>query len=261
MKVTLSSLMLLVVFTSPGIGAAQVPDRQAASAAKSQANDEADVASLRDGVNNGWACIQMPGDEVDVVLREMAPEKAATAKVTYNDATGFYEILYQYDDPWSINYYGKNCCLETEEGQRNVNALLARREAASKAEAARMKKALADLQPYIIGEKGKKSIQPYLCGGAESGEIWDAEGKDLGQQAIYVNVADPKNVWLVKNLVPTSIDGIKVITSYVTLGPDTSLLPLSDGPCPSLAPCEDNCKFPCDNRCFRYCPSFCKSED
>ena len=99
MKIALSWLTLLVVLTCTGIGAAQVADCQAASDANRQANDEADVASLRDTINNGWACIQMPGDEVDNVLREMSPEKAATAKVSYNDATGFYEILYQYDDP------------------------------------------------------------------------------------------------------------------------------------------------------------------
>ena len=46
----------------------------------------------------------MPGDEVDGVLHEMPPEKAATAKVTYNDATGLYEILYQYDDGSALDY-------------------------------------------------------------------------------------------------------------------------------------------------------------
>jgi hypothetical protein len=92
------------------------------------------------------------------------------------------------------------------------------------------------------------------------GEIWDANGKDLGHQAIYISVADPKNVWLVQNLLPSSIDGIKVIASYMTFGTDT-VLPFSDGPCSSVgALCEDKCEFPCDNRCFRYCPSSCKSD-
>jgi hypothetical protein len=256
-KIALATL--LVVFICRGIVAAQAVDRQAPNASNTTSNEEPDLATLRNTINNGWACIQMPGDEVDGVLRKMPPEKAATAKVTYNDATGFYEILYQYDDPWSIDYYGKNCCLPTEEGQRNINAFLARRDAADKAQAAHMKKALADLQPYITGEKSKKSVQPYICGGARSGEIWGANGKDLGHQAIYVSVADPKNVWLVRNLLPSSIDGIKVIASYVPFGPDT-VLPFSDGPCSGGAPCEDKCEFPCDNRCFRYCPSSCKSD-
>jgi hypothetical protein len=263
MRITLSWLTLLVVFACTGIGDAQVADSQAASGSNRPRNEEADVASLRRGVNNGWVCIQMPGDEVDSVLREMPPEKAATAKVTHNDATGLYEILYQYDDMWSVDYHGKNPCPEsppTKEEQRRMDAEFARRQAASDAEAAHMKNALADLHPYIIGENGKKSVQPYICGGAEPGDIWDANGKDLGGQAIYINVADPKNVWLVQNLLPSSIDGIKVIASYVTFGPDT-VLPFSDGPCSSGAPCEDKCKFPCDNRCFRYCPSSCKSED
>ena len=261
MKVTLSCLMLLVVFTSPGIGTAQVTGSHAASAAKSQANEDADAASLRDGVNNGWACIQMPGDEVDSVLHEMPPEKVATAKVTYNDATGLYEILYQYDDPWSIDYYGKNCCLMTKEGQRDENALLARREAASKAEAAHMKKALADLQPYIIGENGKKSLQPYLCRGPQPSEVWDANDKDMGYQAIYLSVADPKNVPLVQSLLPSSIDGYRVQAMYEINEPD-NFLPNSDGPCNggAGAPCEDNCQFPCNDRCFRWCPSSCKAD-
>jgi hypothetical protein len=260
MKVTISCLTLLVVFTCTGIGAAQVSNDEAAAGSNRPANDEADVGSLRDGVNNGWACIQMLGDEVDDVLHKMPPEKAATAKVTYNDATGLYEILYQYDDGWSIDYYGKNCCLQTKEGQRNVNALLARREAASKAEAAHMKKALADLQPYIICENGKKSLQPYLCGGAQPSEVWDANDKDMGYQAIYLSVADPKNVSLVQSLLPSSIDGYRVQAANVTFEPDTWVM--SGGPCPrAVANCEDKCKFPCDNRCFRWCPSFCKSED
>ena len=256
MKVTLSCLMLLV-FTSPGIGAAQVLDRQAASAAISQANDEADVASLRDGVNNGWACIQMPGDEVDGVLHEMPPEKAGTAKVTYNDATGLYEILYQYDDGWSIDYYGKNCCLETGEGQRNVNALLARREAASKAEAAHIKKALTDLRPYTFGYRGRKWLEPYICGGPSLADLGDAKGKDLGP-GFLVSVADPKNISLVQSLLPSSIDGYRVQAGYVTFEQD-EVMPTSDGPCSGGTPCLGECEFPCDSRCLQWCPASCKS--
>jgi hypothetical protein len=260
MKFTLSWLTLLVVITCTGIALAQMAGGQAASAPKGTANDDADVTSLRNGVNNGWACIQMPGNEVDGVLHDMPPEKAATAKVTYNDATGFYEILYQYDDGWSLDYYGKNPCLQTKEGQRNVNALLARRQAAADAEAAHMKKALADLQPYIVGKNSKKPLQPYLCGAPQPSEVWDANDKDMGYQAIYVSVADPKNVSLVQSLLPSSIDGYGVRVAFMTYAPDT-VLPLSDGPCSGGAPCEDNCQFPCNDRCFRWCPSSCKSED
>lgn len=236
MKITLSCLTLLVVFTCAGIVTAQVVHLQAPNAANTTANDEPDLATLRNGVNNGWACIQMPDDEVDGVLHEMPPEKAATAKVTYNDATGLYEILYQYDDGSALDYFGKNPCLQTEEGQRNVNAYLARRQAAADAEAAHMKKALADLQPYIVGKNGKKSLQPYLCGGPHPSEVWDANDKDMGYQAIYVSVADRKNVPLVQSLLPSSIDGYRVEAAFMTFGPDT-VLPFSDGPCSGGAPC------------------------
>lgn len=257
MKSTLSCLTLIVIFTCTGIGVAQVTNRQAAGAANRQANDDPDVASLRNTINNGWSCIQMPGDEVDGVLREMSPEKAATAKVTYNDATGLYEILYQYDNMWSVDYYGKSACLRTEEEQRSMNAQLARRKAALDAEAAHIKKALADLHPYIIGEKGQESLQPYICGVLPP-EIGNADSNDLGQGFI-VNVADATNVRLVQNLLPSSIDGYRVIASYVTFAPDT-VLPISDEPCSGGYPCEDKCEFPCDSRCLRWCPASCKSD-
>jgi hypothetical protein len=257
MKITFSFMTLLVVLTCIGIAAAQMADGQAARGSDRPANDESDVASLRDGVNNGWACIQMPGDEVDGVLHEMPPEKMGTAKVTYNDATGLYEILYQYDDPWSIDYYGKNCCLQTKEGQRNVNAFLARREAASKAEAAHMKKALADLRPYTFGYKSRKWLEPYICGGPFPGDTGDANGKNLGP-GILVSVADPKNISLVQSLLPSSIDDYRVQATFVMFAPDT-FLPLSDEPCSSGAPCEDKCEFPCDSKCLQWCPASCKS--
>jgi hypothetical protein len=260
MKITLSCLTLLVVFTSAGVGAAQIADGQAARSANRPANDQVDVACLPDTINNGCACIQMPGDEVDDVLHEMSAKEAPTAKVIYNDATRLYEITYRYDDSRPLDYYGKSACPQTEEGQRRMNAYLARRDAADKAEAEHMKKALADLEPYIIGKNSKKSLQPYLCGGPHPSEVWDANDKDMGYQAIYVSVADPENVSLVQSLLPSSIDGYRVQATYVTFAPDT-VLPFSDGPCSGGTPCGDNCQFPCNDRCFRWCPSSCKSED
>jgi hypothetical protein len=254
MKITLSCLTLLVVFTSAGIGAAQV------RSANRPANDQADVACLSDTINNGCACIQMPGDEVDDVLHEMSAKEAPTAKVIYNDATRLYEITYRYDDRRPLDYYGKSTCPQTEEGQRRMNAYLARRDAADKAEAEHMKKALADLHPYIIGKNSKKSLQSYLCGGPQLSEVWDANDKDMGYQAIYVSVADPKNVSLVQSLLPSSIDGYRVQATFVTFNQD-EVMPSSDGPCPGWIPCEGECEFPCDSRCLRYCPSSCNSEN
>ena len=141
-----------------------------------------------------------------------------------------------------------------------MNAYLARRDAADKAEAEHMKKALADLHPYIIGKNSKKSLQSYLCGGPQLSEVWDANDKDMGYQAIYVSVADPKNVSLVQSLLPSSIDGYRVQATFVTFNQD-EVMPSSDGPCPGWIPCEGECEFPCDSRCLRYCPSSCNSEN
>ena len=259
MKITLLCVTLLVIFTCTGIGAAHVADGQAASGSNRSANDQPDVTGLRHIINPGWTCIEMPGNEVDEVLHRMTSEEEPTAKVTYNDATGLYEIVYRPDDNRRLDFYGKSMCTLTEEDFRYNDAQLAK-QAPSDLDSAHMKKAVADLNRYITGEKGKKSLQPYICGEASPGDIGDANGKDLGP-GLIVDVADPKNTSLVQSLLPRSIDGYRVEAANTTNAPDT-LLPFSDGPCPSGGvPCEDKCEFPCDNRCFRWCPSFCKSED
>jgi len=258
MKIILSCLMLFVVFTRIGIGAAQIADGQAASGSNRPANDEPGGTGLRHKIDLGWTCIEMPGNEVDEVLHKMTSEEEPTAKVTYNDATGLYEIVYRPDDNRRLDFYGKSMCTLTEEDLRYNDAQLAK-QAPSDLDSAHMKKAVADLNHYITGEKAKKSLEPYICGAASPGDVGDANGKDLGP-GIIVSVADPDNTSLVQSLLPSSIDGYRVEAANVRFAPDT-FLPFSDGPCSSGAPCEDKCKFPCDDRCFRWCPSFCKSED
>ena len=257
MKITLSCLTLLVVFSITGIGDAQVTGGQVPSGSNRPPNDES-CTGLRHVIDPEWTCIEMPGNEVDEVLHKMTSEEAAAAKVTYNDCTSLYEIVYRPDDNRRFDYYGKNMCTLTEEDQRYNDAQLAK-QPPSDLYSAQMNKAVADLNRYITGEKGKKSLQPYICGQASAADLGDAKGKVVGP-GILVSVADGKNISLVQSLLPSSMDGYKVQAGYVTFEPDTWLI--SDGPCPSAtANCEDECKFPCDNRCFRWCPSFCKSED
>ena len=164
MKIIVSCLMLLVVFTYPSIGAAQVADGQAASGANRPPNDEP-CTGLRHVIDPESTCIEMPGNEVDEVLHKMTSEEEATAKVTYNDCTSLYEIVYRPDDNRRLDFYGKNMCTLTEEDLRYNDAQLAK-QPPSDLDSAHMKKALADLNHYITGEKVKKSLQPYICGEA-----------------------------------------------------------------------------------------------
>lgn len=257
MKITLSCLTLLVVFFITGIGDAQVTGGQVPSGSNRPPNDES-CTGLRHVIDPESTCIEMPGNEVDEVLHKMTSEEEPTAKVTYNDCTSLYEIVYRPDDNRRLDFYGKNMCTLTEEDLRYNDARMAK-QPPSDLYSAHMNKAVADLNHYITGEKGKKSLQPYICGEASAADLGDANGKVVGP-GILVSVADPKNISLVQSLLPSSIDGYKVQAGYVTFGQDT-FLPTSDGPCSGGAPCEDNCQFPCNDRCFRWCPSFCKAED